>query len=550
MNKPKIYLSLIIIIGAMLRLYNLTSIALWHDESFSALLIRYPLGEMFQRIALDVHPPLYYLLLRAWDFVLGDSLFSLRLFSAFFGILTVYFAYLFIKAAFRNERLALISALLIAVNPFQIQYSVEARMYTLGTFLIVFSSWLLVKALDTSSSPAMAKNPDEKIISPINKWWIFYGLSAVAAIYTHYYLIFSVAAQGIFILFIAFKKYNKNITAWIKGEITRGAIFAYSIAFLLFIPWINVFFKQLSQVEANYWIPKMGLTSIPNTIWRLFAGSNVDMSSNGNINNAMLVIVSLLFVAILVFVYERELNQYKHLVILSFLVPFVLAIGLSFQRSLYLDRYFVFAGLFYLVIFAMLFRSVKNHLRQNILIAFFVLLSFGLFIENWKVISPEGKTGMKGASAYIFQNARPNEKVFVGSTFIFFTYKYYAYQNLFSAKGYPSGFNPGALKSEDNIRDGYRVYPEYLTPLLYTPGITEVSQLPHFSGTALLTANDLLNDFNGKVKSGDTSWLLWTTGFGGSKPEVPKNWRQIDEAGFEDVFGYRGWIVVTKYLAG
>jgi len=525
--------------SAILRLYNLTAISLWHDESFSALLIRYPLGEMIQRIALDVHPPLYYLLLRAWDFILGDSLFSLRLFSAFFGILTVYFAYLFTKAAFKNERLALISALLIAINPFQIQYSVEARMYTLGTFLIVFSSWLLVKAMESKQS----------------KWWLAYGIGAALALYTHYYLIFSVAAQAIFILVLVWNDYRSNLAAGIRNPITilktdknlRGAVLAYLAAFVAFLPWIGIFLKQLGQVEANYWIPKMDIYSIPNTIWRLFGGSNVNISNNGNINNAMLVIILLLFATIIILVYKREPNQYKHLVISSFLIPFILAIGLSFQRSLYLDRYFVFAGLFYLIIFAILFCSIKNTLRQNILIAFFVLLSLGLFVENWKVISPAGKPGMKGASAYIFQNAKPNEKVFVGSTFIFFTYKYYAYQNTFSAGGYPSDFNPSVLKSENNIRNGQRVYPEYLTPLLYTPGITRIDQLPHFSGTALLTTNDLLNDFNSKVKSGDAAWVLWTTGFGGSKPEVPKNWRQTDEAGFEDVFGYRGWIVATKY---
>jgi mannosyltransferase len=546
---PKSYSLLAIIIsGALLRFYNLTSISLWHDESFSALLIRYPLGEMIQRIALDVHPPLYYFLLRAWDFVLGDSLLSLRLFSAFFGVLTVYFTYVFIKTAFKNQRLALISALLIAINPFQIQYAVEARMYTLGTFLIVFSSWLLVKAIESKQY----------------KWWLTYGITAAMAMHTHYYLIFSVAAQAVFIIFLIAKNYKSYQTAiplensaseqtWKRSFQAftsvnfKGAIIAYIAAFLVFLSWIGIFFKQLGQVEENYWIPKISPTSIPNTIWRMFAGSNVDMSGNGDINNIMLTIFSLLFLAILVLIYKREANQYKYLIILSFLVPFILAIGLSFQRSLYLDRYFVFAGLFYLMVFAILFCSIKNTFRQNIIVALFVLLSFGLFVENWKSINPAGKSGMKGASEYIFQNAQPDEKVFVGSTFIFFTYKYYAYQNLFSVIGYPEDFNPSALKLANNITEGYRVYPEYLTPLLYTPGVNKVDQLPHFSGTALLTTDDLLNDFSGKVRSGNAVWVLWTTGFGSEKPETPKNWRQIDESVFQDVFGYRGKIGATKY---
>ncbi|MFH1048820.1 MAG: glycosyltransferase family 39 protein, partial [Patescibacteria group bacterium] len=212
--KTNLTLIAILVIGLILRLYNLIAVSLWHDEAFSALLIRYPFGEMIARIILDVHPPLYYIILRVWDILLGDSLLSLRLFSAFFGVLTIYFTYLFVKTAFKNEKLSLISAAFIAINPFQIQYATEARMYTLGTFLIVLSSWLLAKAIETrsASEKEIFKNAyltDEKstargILAKLAikikkyKWWILYGISAALAIYTHYYLIFSVAAQALF----------------------------------------------------------------------------------------------------------------------------------------------------------------------------------------------------------------------------------------------------------------------------------------------------------------------------------------------------------------
>src|SRR3989344_1553844 len=149
MKRNYIYLILILIAGFLLRLYNLTAVALWHDEAFSALLIKYPWGEMMRRIALDVHPPFYYIVLRGWDYLFGDSLFSLRFFSLVFGILTIWFFYLFIKKAFKNERLALIGALFLAVNPFQIQYSQEARMYTLGAFLLILAGWFLARALQS-----------------------------------------------------------------------------------------------------------------------------------------------------------------------------------------------------------------------------------------------------------------------------------------------------------------------------------------------------------------------------------------------------------------
>src|SRR3989344_3360916 len=97
MNKKLLVLPLIIIAALVMRLWNYTAIALWHDEAFSALLIRMPFDEMMQRIALDVHPPFYYWLLRVWADFFGHSLASLRGFSVLFGALTVVMLYVLIK---------------------------------------------------------------------------------------------------------------------------------------------------------------------------------------------------------------------------------------------------------------------------------------------------------------------------------------------------------------------------------------------------------------------------------------------------------------------
>src|SRR6476469_8679955 len=138
-------------VGLLLRLWHLTAISLWHDEAFSALLIKYPWGEMMHRIGLDVHPPMYYIFLRFWSYVFGHSLFALRGMSVFFGVLTIAAAYYFVNYVFKSKTAALWTALLIAVNPFQIQYVTEARMYTMGAFFAVVAALALVAALRTQS---------------------------------------------------------------------------------------------------------------------------------------------------------------------------------------------------------------------------------------------------------------------------------------------------------------------------------------------------------------------------------------------------------------
>src|ERR1044072_2424894 len=103
MKKQSLWISLILILGTLLRFYNNTAVALWHDEAFSALYLRYNWGEMMHRSGLDVHPPLYYWVFSPWGYVFGQGLLSLRSFSIFFGVLTIYFGYQFVKAAFKNE---------------------------------------------------------------------------------------------------------------------------------------------------------------------------------------------------------------------------------------------------------------------------------------------------------------------------------------------------------------------------------------------------------------------------------------------------------------
>ena len=104
--------------------------------------------------------------------------------------------YLFVKKAFGSTKVALLAALLLAINPFQIQYALEARMYTLGTFLLMLSCYLLLFVLE----------------NPKSKYWIYYGISVAALAYTHYFLLFSIVAQGLFVLYYYFiyKKFKTS----------------------------------------------------------------------------------------------------------------------------------------------------------------------------------------------------------------------------------------------------------------------------------------------------------------------------------------------------
>ena len=92
-------------------------------------------GEIAQAAAADIHPPGYYWLLKLWAIAFGDRAWSLRGLSALAGTVLVCVIYRIGREIEPEARpwaaTALLAATVAALNPFQVYYSQEARMYML-----------------------------------------------------------------------------------------------------------------------------------------------------------------------------------------------------------------------------------------------------------------------------------------------------------------------------------------------------------------------------------------------------------------------------------
>src|SRR5438874_2417330 len=77
-------------------------------------------------------------------------------------------------------------AALVAIAPFAIFYSTEARAYGTLAFLVAFSTYALLRALESSE----------------RRWWVAYGVASCAALYAHYTAIFPLAAQVAWAAFV------------------------------------------------------------------------------------------------------------------------------------------------------------------------------------------------------------------------------------------------------------------------------------------------------------------------------------------------------------
>ncbi len=125
----------------------------------------------------DTNPPLYYLILDLWMRAAGTSDAALRSLSALFALACLPLVFQ-LGRRLGGRRAAWIASVLFALSPRALYYSAEGRMYSL--------TWLLALAL-AELSRRIARRPSAPLLG-------LFGLVAAAALLTHYFLAFVVAA--------------------------------------------------------------------------------------------------------------------------------------------------------------------------------------------------------------------------------------------------------------------------------------------------------------------------------------------------------------------
>jgi len=176
-------LGVVVVVGAVLRLLAATP-GFFADELFTyAIADRGSLGDVIDGVRTTENtPPLYYVL--AWLSLKATGVPELvRLPSLVAGIATIP------VAALLGRRLwgpvaGIAAAVLIALTPFEIFYSSEARSYAPAAFAVLMSTLLLLEALER----------------PRRLLWVGFAVAAAAAVWFHYAAVFPLAAQAIWAL--------------------------------------------------------------------------------------------------------------------------------------------------------------------------------------------------------------------------------------------------------------------------------------------------------------------------------------------------------------
>jgi hypothetical protein len=177
-------LLLLVAAGAALRFATLGVQSYWYDEAVTVDLVRHGMIGMLRRIPdSESTPPLYYVVAWLWSKPFGTGEVGLRSLSALCGTCAIPAACA-AAAELTTRRVGLVVAALAAFNPLLIWYSQEARSYALVALLTALSLYAFARLLRRPSRGAL----------------YLWGASAALALATHYFAVFVVGPEAIWLL--------------------------------------------------------------------------------------------------------------------------------------------------------------------------------------------------------------------------------------------------------------------------------------------------------------------------------------------------------------
>src|SRR5438105_9636570 len=206
--KARLLLLGILLLAFALRLYNVEGQSIWGDEAFSIFTAQQPIGNVLSSGA-DLHPPLYHLLLHFWLLLTGREALAVRFLSLAWSLLSVAAGYGLARLLTDDEGTSLSAAFLLAISPFQIFYAQETRMYAQAAALCALSLLFCVRWQATHAGEKRAGAGTRQATHAGKQNALLWFVTTLLALYTHYFAIFVLAAENLWL--ISQKSKTKNV---------------------------------------------------------------------------------------------------------------------------------------------------------------------------------------------------------------------------------------------------------------------------------------------------------------------------------------------------
>ena len=359
---------------------------IWFDESYSVGLARHTLGEIWSSGGHDVHPILYYWMLRIVYLITGGSIVAYKIFSVIPSAILIILGYTHIRKDF-GERTGFIFSFLSAFLPEMAVYAVEIRMYSwaiLAVTILAIYAYRLSKEDNT-------------------KDWIIFGISSLASIYLHYYGLMAAGLINVILLvYLIIKKRKKGLIFIISFGIVQA---------LAYLPWLVNFVTQLSNVSNGFWIG----FSFPQTPMELLSSQLAGYVKSSDTDFLVPTVLALELYGYMIykgytyFKEKQDMKPFKWSVIVYFAVILAaVIITVVMKTSILYYRYlFVITGLY---IFAISFILAKEKNKVEFVTILSVIAILGGY-NNIRIIKDNYDSTNYEPMKYIQENIQDGDTI-------------------------------------------------------------------------------------------------------------------------------------------
>lgn len=219
------------IIFAILSLFSISLIFngnLWFDEAYTLSLIQHNFSEIIEILKTDMHPPLYFISLKAFCEIFGYSITTTKIFSVLGYIATLSLGLTVIKKHF-GRKISIVYMLTVGAIPMSLYFSVQQRSYQWCIFFVALCFIGALLFLENLKTLHCA----------------IFVIAALLAAYNHIYALLAVGIIFAFVNIYAFVKNRKLMKAIIISDIAMVA--GYSL-------WIIPLFYQTEVASGNFWL--------------------------------------------------------------------------------------------------------------------------------------------------------------------------------------------------------------------------------------------------------------------------------------------------------
>jgi mannosyltransferase len=363
------------------------------DEAQSLWQSSHSISGTLHAVALDVHVPMYHLILHFWQLYLGNGVTTIRLLSLGFFLATIPLVYLLARQVL-SLYWALFATILFSFSPFMNWYGNVARMYTLLAFFSTLSQYYFIRIIKHK------------------KAWKGFGISAIFGAYSHYFFSFNLAVEGLFFLFNR-KKFARGT---FKRLIIVGVLVAAALA-----PWL-LYFHHLGSASTTRPMLARPTTVDFFNVYSQFLFGFQDNHVNTVLVSCWPVLMLLGFLAV-----RREQKTTPEISFIATMafVPVLMAFLLSFVVTpFFLSRYLI-ASVAPLIIFLVWLISYYGKRLSLIVCSLLVAILVATSLQQAYSSATPVKEDYAGAVGYINMHATAQDAVIISTPFTIYPVEYY-----------------------------------------------------------------------------------------------------------------------------